>query len=104
MYRSITMIHGDALEPRKITGDFDNKMDAIKFKFKAERQVVPNKNEWLGYSKVLPLVKCYCGAELECEHYTNECSCGRYYNFNGSILAHRSQWGEETGEHWSEII
>lgn len=48
------------------------------------------------------IVKCSCGQEVNCPNFTNTCSCGSDYNFNGSLLASRSQWGIETGEHWSE--
>lgn len=48
-------------------------------------------------------VKCGCGREVCCSSFTNTCECGRDYGFDGSLLADRSQWGEETGEHWSEV-
>ena len=48
------------------------------------------------------LWKCDCGEELTCTEFTNTCECGADYNWNGSRLANREQWGEETGEHWSE--
>ena len=51
---------------------------------------------------VSPVIRC-CGSEVVCEDFTNTCDhCGADYNFNGDRLAPRSQWGEETGEHWSE--
>jgi hypothetical protein len=47
--------------------------------------------------------KCHCGNEVYLEHFTNTCDkCGRDYNMSGQELAPREQWGEETGEHWSE--
>lgn len=47
-------------------------------------------------------IKC-CGAWLDCEAFTNTCEhCEADYNFAGQRLAPRSQWGEETGEHWSD--
>jgi hypothetical protein len=47
--------------------------------------------------------RCACGEEVALEAFTNTCSqCGRDYNMSGQELAPRSQWGEETGEHWSE--
>jgi hypothetical protein len=45
---------------------------------------------------------CGCGRKVELEHFTNTCECGIDYNFAGQQLAPRSQWGEETGEHWSD--
>jgi hypothetical protein len=47
-------------------------------------------------------VKCSCGRMIGCYNFTNTCSCGADYNFSGSKLAPRSQWGEETGESWWE--
>ena len=48
--------------------------------------------------------KCDCGRTLELPDFTNTCECGRDYNQGGQLLAPREQWGEETGEHWSECI
>lgn len=50
------------------------------------------------YHKGYTVVTCDCGQEVECLHFTNTCSCGADYNFNGERLAPRHQWGEETGE------
>lgn len=50
------------------------------------------------------VVTCHCGAEVWCFNFTNTCQCGKDYNFSGSMLASREQWGEETGEHWSDCI
>ena len=47
---------------------------------------------------------CDCGAEVQLSGFTNTCACGRDYNSAGQLLAPREQWGEETGEHWSDII
>lgn len=51
-----------------------------------------------------PVIRCECAHEdIICDAFTNTCDhCGADYNFNGDMLAPRSQWGEETGEHWSE--
>ena len=47
--------------------------------------------------------KCICGEEVILDGFTNTCDkCDRDYNSQGDLLAPRSQWGEETGEHWSE--
>lgn len=43
-----------------------------------------------------------CRAHIELEGFTNTCQCGIDYNFAGQRLATREQWGEETGEHWTE--
>ena len=51
-----------------------------------------------------PAIKCACGEEVVCEHFTNTCVCGRDYGFSGALLAPREQWGEETGEHLSDIL
>lgn len=36
--------------------------------------------------------------------YDNCFICGRDYNWNGTLLAPRGQWGEETGECLSDIL
>lgn len=44
-----------------------------------------------------------CGSEVELSCFTNTCEkCDTDYNMSGQELAPREQWGEETGEHWSE--
>lgn len=48
--------------------------------------------------------KCVCGQNVHLEAFTNTCDCGRDYNSSGQELAVREQWGEETGEHWTECI
>lgn len=51
---------------------------------------------------IFPLVTC-CGDTVMCNAFTNTCpNCGRDYNRNGDELAPREQWGEETGECWSD--
>jgi hypothetical protein len=49
-------------------------------------------------------IRCACGREVELGHFTNTCPCGRDYNWNGSLLATREQWGDETGETLAEIL
>jgi hypothetical protein len=50
------------------------------------------------------IVEC-CGEQLECYGFTNTCDlCGADFNSAGQRLAPRSQWGEETGEHPSDIV
>jgi len=48
-------------------------------------------------------ITCQCGRIVECHSFTNTCDCGRDYNWAGRLRAPRSQWGEETGEHWADI-
>jgi hypothetical protein len=49
-------------------------------------------------------IKC-CGRWLRCDAFTNTCpACGADYNTTGSRLAPREQWGEETGEHWTDCV
>lgn len=48
--------------------------------------------------------RCSCGESVELGGFTNTCQCGRDYNWNGTLLAPREQWGEETGESWQDII
>lgn len=48
--------------------------------------------------------KCSCGRRIELDHFTNACDCGWDYNSSGDLLAPRSQWGEETGEHLADIL
>lgn len=61
------------------------------------------RREDIGGGRTRGVVKCDCGAEVLCSHFTNTCDCGRDYNMSGSLLADRSQWGEETGEHPSDV-
>lgn len=46
---------------------------------------------------------CDCGCEVSLDGFTNTCECGRDYNGSGQLLAHRSQWGEETGESYCDL-
>lgn len=50
------------------------------------------------------VVRCDCGREVYCAGFTTTCDCGADYNWNGSRLAPRSQWGEETGETLADIL
>lgn len=45
-----------------------------------------------------------CGREVELAHFTNTCECGADYNSCGQRLGPREFWGEETGEHLSDIL
>lgn len=61
---------------------------------------VPDERWERGYTEV----KC-CGQWLMCDRFTNTCDCcGKDYNGNGTRLAPREQWGEETGETASDIL
>ena len=57
-----------------------------------------------GVLVVPALWRCDCGAELECQNFTNTCECGADYNSAGQRLAPRDQWGEETGESLADIM
>ena len=50
--------------------------------------------------------RCACGHTVSLERsWINSCQgCGRDYNGSGQELAPREQWGEETGEHWTDIV
>ncbi len=45
-----------------------------------------------------------CPRQVELSYHTNTCECGADYNGWGQQLAPREQWGEETGEHWTDCI
>lgn len=46
-----------------------------------------------------------CRNPVTLAHFTNTCDkCGADYNSAGQHLAPREQWGEDTGEHWTECI
>jgi hypothetical protein len=52
--------------------------------------------------RVHAIGRCDCGREVVLNSFTNSCPCGADYNWDGQALACRSQWGEETGEHWTD--
>jgi len=57
------------------------------------------------YTRLQKIGRCECGSRVCLDHFTNTCEkCGRDYNFAGSELAQREQWGEETGEHPCECV
>lgn len=64
--------------------------------------------ETVGYTMIgerkVRIIRCACGQTLETPGFTNTCECGADYNWAGQRLAHRSQWGEETGESLSDIL
>ncbi len=46
-----------------------------------------------------------CGRELPLARFTNTCDrCGCMWNQSGQSLAPVEHWGEETGEHWSDLV
>lgn len=55
--------------------------------------------------KLVKTIKCACGRSVAIyNQMTNSCDCGADYNWSGSRLAPREQWGEETGETADEIL
>ena len=52
------------------------------------------------------VARCLCGARLElASSWLNTCdACGRDYDGSGTALAPRHHWGEETGEHWVDLV
>jgi len=46
---------------------------------------------------------CYCGKEVVLDSGTNECECGNLFNSAGQQLSDPKHWGEETGEHPSDV-
>lgn len=66
--------------------------------------VVPQGVFDYSYDYTQPAIgKCCCGRKVHLDHYTNPCECGRDYSIDGHLLAPRSQWGIETGEHPADI-
>ncbi len=50
------------------------------------------------------VITCACGRKVACTGFTNSCECGADYNRTGDRLTPREQWGEETGEHPTDIL
>lgn len=48
--------------------------------------------------------ECFCGKEVVLGSNTNQCECGQYYNSIGQELSDPKNWGEETGEHPTDIL
>jgi hypothetical protein len=61
-------------------------------------------NKETGRREEAAVLRCDCRRKVELWGFTNSCDCGRDYNFAGQLVAPREQWGEETGEHWSDCI
>lgn len=54
------------------------------------------------FDRVPAKIKC-CDEWITLGKFTNTCSqCNSDYNSGGQLLAPRHQWGEETGEHWTD--
>ena len=71
---------------------------------RAQTEVQP-RVEQREFKVVTPRIgRCVCGQEVHLTAFTNTCDCGRDYNMEGSELAPRQFWGEETGEHWTECL
>jgi len=56
--------------------------------------------------RIPAVARCQCGARLELESsWLNICaSCGHACDGSGAALAPRHHWGEETGEHWADLL
>lgn len=69
-----------------------------------EHKVNPPQFKTFKHSYREPAIgRCNCGCEVVLDSFTNTCDgCERDYNMSGQQLASRSQWGEETGEHWTD--
>ena len=69
-----------------------------------EHKVKPPQIQTFTHSYSEPAIgRCQCGCEVVLDSFTCTCDgCGRDYNSSGQLLAPRSQWGEETGEHWTD--
>jgi len=62
---------------------------------RSKTEILPDGRRW----HVGPVVECDCRRQVKCNSsWANQCQCGTEYNGSGQQLAHRSQWGEETGE------
>ena len=89
---------GETLEPITVTKVAKSYED-----LNQSQDLFYNEYEEKGYKMTKNnILKCSCGKEVTCNQFTNTCHCGNDYNFSGSLLAPREQWGEETGEHWTE--
>jgi hypothetical protein len=65
----------------------------------------PRFNSWVQRYTIPALMRCECRHKLELYAFTNTCEkCGRDYDTGGSLLAPRSQWGDDTGESLGEIL
>ena len=59
---------------------------------------------WTSQYRWPKIIQCCENGQVELSNFTNTCrSCGADYNSSGQLLAPRHMWGEETGEHCTEI-
>ena len=82
--------------------EFDFRKEAVIF---LEEQHQRKRDDVTLRTKIIPVVYCCPGEDgrVECDSFTQTCPvCGSDYNFSGTLLAPRSQWGEETGEDWGD--
>lgn len=55
-----------------------------------------NKGQRRGKVYTNKIVKCYCGEEIICREFTNECGdCGELYNKYGQHLNPREEWEDD---------
>ena len=80
-------------------------LDNLRMCLAGDHDVVPQGVRTYAHTYIEPTIGlCDCGEKVYLERFTNTCKCGRDYNSFGQLLAPREQWGEETGEHWTDII
>ena len=61
--------------------------------------------KWTNRGYVPAVIQCCKNGRVHLSGFTNTCrACGADYNMSGQRLAPRHFWGEETGEHWSELM
>jgi hypothetical protein len=98
---NINIVNKKDLSQRSICETFTNGEEAVRRK----NQIIDElkEHEYSPFKRVIPVVTCKCGEKIECINFTNTCcECEADYNFSGDLLAPRNQWGEETGEHWTD--
>lgn len=79
------------------TRTFDNELDADAWRREREAEGAITRR-----SRTVA-IKC-CGRTLYCQGFTTTCpECGADYNWNGTRLAPRHQWGKETDEYPADI-
>lgn len=81
--------------------DWDDESESFKQGWIAKGKVQKYTNQY----RWPTIIRCHCdNAQVELSNFTNTCrSCGADYNSSGQRPAPRHMWGEETGEHWTEI-
>lgn len=68
--------------------------------------ILPRGKETYTHTYITPKMGVCCDTEFELSSFTNWCpDCDQPYNSAGQALSRNyQQWGEETGEHWTECI